>query len=89
MIIPRHKECDFCGEPVGVNKRYFIIKSKNYLVGYAGSCSDNITHHICEDCMYEFEKYLQSKLRGEECSVDKLDNMPMISKKHKGGAKNE
>lgn len=52
MIIPRHKVCDFCGEPVGVNKRYFKIKSKNYLVGYAGSCSDNETHHICEDCMY-------------------------------------
>lgn len=52
MIIPRHKECDFCGEPVGVNKRYFIIKSKDYLVGYAGSCSDNRTHHICEDCMH-------------------------------------
>ena len=52
MIIPRHKVCDFCKEPVGVNKRYFIIKSKNYLVGYAGDCSDNRTHHICEDCMH-------------------------------------
>ena len=54
MIIPRHKECDFCREPGGVNKRYFKIKSKNYLVGFAGSCSDNKTHHICEDCMHHF-----------------------------------
>lgn len=30
MIIPRHKVCDFCGEEVGINKRYFIIKSKKY-----------------------------------------------------------
>lgn len=66
MIIPRHKVCDFCGELVGVNKRYFIIKSKNYLVGYAGGCSDNKTHHICEDCMQEFAEYLHSKLRGGE-----------------------
>ena len=66
MIIPRHKVCDFCKEPVGVNKRYFIIKSKNYLVGYAGSCSDSRTYHICEDCMWEFATYLQSKMRGEE-----------------------
>lgn len=66
MIIPRHKICDICGEEVGVNKRYFKIKSKNYIVGFAGSCSDNETHHICEDCMQEFEIYLQSKLRGKE-----------------------
>ena len=64
MIIPRHKECDICKETVGVNKRYFIIKSKNHLVGFAGSCSDNRTYHICEDCMYEFAQYLQSKLEG-------------------------
>ena len=58
MIIPRHKVCDICGEPVGVNNRYFIIKSKNYLVGFAGSCSDNKTHHICEDCMEKIIKEL-------------------------------
>lgn len=63
MIIPRHKECDFCGQVVGVNMRYFKIKSKNILVGYAGSCSDNRTYHICEDCMEEFKIYLKSKLR--------------------------
>ena len=43
--------------------RYFKIKSKNILVGYAGSCSDNRTYHICEDCMEEFKIYLKSKLR--------------------------
>lgn len=51
MIIPRHKICDICKEPVGINKRYFIIKSKNILAGFAWKCSDNKTHHICEDCM--------------------------------------
>ena len=63
MIIPRHKICDICGNNVGVNNRYFIIKSKNYLIGYAGGYSDNRTHHICEDCMCEFAKYLQSKTK--------------------------
>lgn len=52
MIIPRHKVCDFCQTSVGVNKRYFKIKSKNYLVGYAGGSSDNGTHHICENCIH-------------------------------------
>lgn len=66
MIIPRHKVCDFCEQPVGINKRYFIIKSKDYLVGYAGGCSDNRTYHMCEDCMQEFVTYLHSKLRGNE-----------------------
>lgn len=61
MIIPRHKVCDSCNEPVGVNKRYFIIKSKNYLVGYAGSCSDNRTHHICEDCMRHIMRSIDDK----------------------------
>ena len=61
MIIPRHKVCDICEKPVGVNKRYYKIKSKNYIVCSAGSCSDNRVHHICEDCMHEFAIYLQSK----------------------------
>ena len=61
MIIHRHKVCDICGQAVGVNKRYYIIKSKDYLVGYAGGCSDNKTHHICEDCMYEICKTIRTK----------------------------
>ena len=62
MIIPKHKVCDICENPVGVNKRYFIIKSKNLIVGY-GSCNDDKTYHICEDCMQEFTTYLQNKLK--------------------------
>ena len=65
MIIPRHKVCDFCGETVGVNKRYFIIKSKNYLIGYAGSCSDNKTHHICEDCIYRLMSAVEDRKKAE------------------------
>lgn len=62
MIIPRHKVCDFYKEPVEVNKRYFKIKSKNYLAGYAGGCSDNRTHHICERCMYHLLKETGDKI---------------------------
>ena len=68
MIIPRHKECDCCGQSVGVNKRYYIIKSKNFLVGYVGSYRDNKTHHICEDCMYMICEAIKAKAnsRGTE-----------------------
>ena len=66
MIIPRHRVCDICEKPVGVNKRYFNIKSKVLYVGYAGSARDNKTYHICEDCMQEFATYLHSKLQGKE-----------------------
>lgn len=52
MIIPRYKVCDFCKSPIGVNNRYFKIKSKDYFVGFAGGFSDNRTHHICENCMH-------------------------------------
>lgn len=64
MNIPRHKVCDVCGKTVGVNKRYYKIKSKNYIVCCGGSCFDNRKHDICEDCMHEFEIYLRSKLEG-------------------------
>lgn len=66
MIIPRHKICDFCGNPVGVDKRYFIIKSKNIISCFAGTMSDNRNYDICENCMREFTTYLHSKLRGKE-----------------------
>jgi hypothetical protein len=67
MIIPRHRICDFCGEGVGINKRYFVIKSKNILSGYAGTISDNENYDMCEDCMQEFAMYLlKSKLKGKE-----------------------
>lgn len=37
MIVPKHKICDLCGRVVGINIRYFIIKSKCFYVSYAGS----------------------------------------------------
>lgn len=61
MVIPRHKECDLCGRVVGINLRYFIVKSKCYYVGYAGGCSDNKKHHICEDCMSLICEYVREK----------------------------
>ena len=70
MIIPRHRVCNFCGKEVGINKRYFIIKSKNINTSFGGAVSDNINYDMCEDCMYEFTKYIcrlqDAKLRGEE-----------------------
>ena len=66
MIIHKHRECDFCGAKVGINKRYFVIKSKNTLAGYAGTMSDDIDYDMCEDCMQKFIVYLQTKLKGEE-----------------------
>lgn len=65
MIIPKHRVCNFCGEEVGINKRYFIIKSKNIISCYAGTISDNSKWDMCEDCMHEFANYLHLKLGGE------------------------
>lgn len=61
MIVQKHKICDLCGRVVGVNIRYFIIKSKALYVGFAGSCSDNKKHHICEECMAEIRKKIREK----------------------------
>ena len=63
MIIPRHKVCDICEEPVGVNNRYFIIKSKNLVVGVCDSAKDNRTYHICADCMYKITDAIRENLR--------------------------
>jgi len=65
MIIPKHKVCDMCGREVGTNLRYFIIKSKVYYYGYAGGCSDNRKHHICEYCMGHIRRYIE-KTVGED-----------------------
>ena len=70
MIIPRHRICNFCGKEVGVNKRYFIIKSKNIITGYAGTMPYNINYDMCEDCMQEFATYLHSKLEDKEETSD-------------------
>ena len=66
MVKPRHRVCDICGQPVGVNMRYFIIKSKNFLESWGGSCTDNKRYDICEECMYEISKYINSKNDREE-----------------------
>ena len=66
MIIPRYRICDICGKKVGINRRYFIIKSKNILNDYAGSFHDNKNYDIRVDCMQEFATYLHTKLKGEE-----------------------
>lgn len=65
MIVPRHKICDICSESVGINKRYYIIKSKCIYVGYAGSASDNRTHHICEDCMTSLITLINEKEKND------------------------
>lgn len=61
MIKPRHRICDICGQSVGVNMRYYIIKSKNFIQSSAGACSDNKNFDVCEECMYEIAKYINSK----------------------------
>ena len=66
MIVPRHKICDICKESVGINNRYYIIKSKNTYVGYAGSISDNRIHHICEDCMASLISLINEKEKDKE-----------------------
>lgn len=70
MIIPRHRVCNFCSQEVGINKRYFIIKSKNIICCSAGSMPYNINYDMCEDCMFEFTKHIHrlqdAKLRGKE-----------------------
>lgn len=67
MIIPRHRVCDLCGQEVGINVRYFIVKSKCIYASYAGSCRDNQKHHICEDCMIKIrDKILSGNKEGGE-----------------------
>ena len=63
MIVPRHRICDICSEPVGINKRYYIIKSKCLIQCYAGSFNDNRKHHICEDCMNAIVKQIQGSMK--------------------------
>ena len=59
MVIPRHKECDICGREVGVNLRYYTIKSKNIRWEYEGPVTYNRKHHICENCMNHIRNYIQ------------------------------
>ncbi len=74
MIIPKHKVCDICEKPVGVNRRYYIIKSKCFYQGYGGGAKDNKTHHICEDCMYKITDAIREQLRDDEDNdLDELE----------------
>lgn len=66
MITSKHKVCDFCGEEIGITKRYFTIKSKDIAINCLGTMFDKKNYSMCEDCMLEFSTYLQSKLKGEE-----------------------
>ena len=67
MIIPRHKVCDICKEEVGgINKRYYIIKSRCLYLSYGGSARDNQTHHICENCMYQLTDAIHERLRANK-----------------------
>lgn len=63
MIIPRHKVCDLCGQEVGVNVRFYIIKSECLYTNGIDSCYDNQKHHICEDCMGEIKEKILSNNR--------------------------
>ena len=65
MIVPRHKICDMCGDVVGTNLRYYIIKSKNFYCNYADGCSDNRKHHICEKCMRHICNYIKKTVDKE------------------------
>lgn len=63
MIIPKHKVCDICCKPVGFNKRYYVIKSKDFISNTIDGFSDNKTHHICEDCMEELSNLIRKQRR--------------------------
>lgn len=66
MVIPRHKVCDICKEEVGINNRYYIIRSKNQVVGCWGSTKDNRTHHICEDCMCKITDAIRERIKSNK-----------------------
>lgn len=68
MIVPRHKICDICGIEVGVNNRYYKIKSNDYVTSYAGCISSKMTHHICHSCMEAFQIWLKDSIE-----IDKED----------------
>lgn len=61
MVIKRHKICDICGENVGYNNRYIIIKSKNYVSNGVYGFSDNRKHHICIDCWNKICDYIENE----------------------------
>lgn len=65
MIIPKKKVCDFCGKEVGINRRYYIIRSKDEHIGL--TCyKDNKKHHVCWMCMQDIQKYINRRLKNED-----------------------
>lgn len=58
MIIPKHRICDICRENIGVNNRYHIIKSKEFVHASGGDMVDNRRHDVCERCMRELVRLI-------------------------------
>ena len=55
MIIPKHRECDFCGKYLGGRRDvYYIIKSKHNTFGTR-------KHDICSECMYAIEQEIEKR----------------------------
>lgn len=55
MIIPKHRECDFCGKYLGGRRDvYYIIKSKHNTFGTR-------KHDICSECMYTIEQEIEKR----------------------------
>ena len=73
MIIPRHKICDLCEKEVGINVRYYIVKSKCIYESYSGSCRDNQKHHICEECMGKIRNKILSDNRKKVIKNDTIN----------------
>lgn len=54
MIIPKHRECDFCGKYLGGRREmYYVIKSKGSL--------GNRKHDVCSECMYAIKQEIEKR----------------------------
>lgn len=62
MIVPKKTVCDFCGRKVGINCRYYIIKSKNEHVGLT-RYTDNQKHHVCYLCYADLQKCMRKMIQ--------------------------
>lgn len=55
MIIPKHRECDFCGKYLGGRREmYYVIKSKHNTFGTK-------KHDICSECMYAIKQEIEKR----------------------------
>lgn len=73
-VIKRHKVCDICGEVVGINKRYIIVKSKDYVTNGVYGFSDNRKHHVCIDCFNKFLEFVEQEIKGKNEMVETKNN---------------